>query len=184
MSSSGDLSHIIPLMAFSGTVKRRVRSTLAAEAYAVSEGVEWCQVLRYILLELAQPPKGSGSTLQRISKIEHQYPVTVYTDSDNLTKSCRVDSGAVKDKRLRIVIAMLREVLEIEPWVKILWIPTNRMFADGLTKVDSPLVFLVEGFMHAAVVEFPAATKRRAVVNNVQLVHSVQLTRRRLMREG
>ena len=37
MSSSGDLSRIVPLMAFSGTVKRRLRSTFAAEAYDVSE---------------------------------------------------------------------------------------------------------------------------------------------------
>ena len=164
MSSSGDLSNILPLMAFSSTVKRRVRSTLAAEAYAVSEGVEWCQVLRYILLELAQPPKGtgSGSVLQQISKIRDSYPVTVHTDSDNLTKSCRFDSGAVKDKRLRIVIAMLREVLEIEPWTKILWISTNRMFADALTKIDSPLTFLVEGFMHAAPVRFPPTARKTA----------------------
>ena len=160
MSSTGDLSCILPLMAFSGTVKRRVRSTLAAEAYAVSEGVEWCQVLRYILLELAQPPKHTGSVLQHISKIEHVYPIVVHTDSDNLTKSCRFDSGAVKDKRLRIVIAMLREVLEIEPWTRILWISTNRMFADALTKIDSPLTFLVEGFMHAAAVRFPPTARK------------------------
>ena len=150
---------------------RRVRSTLAAEAYAVSEGVEWCQVLRYILLELAQPPKSSGSTLQRISKIGHEYPVTVYTDSDNLIKSCRADSGAVKDKRLRIVIAMLREVLEIEPWVKILWISTNRMFADGLTQIDSPLVPLIDGFMQASAVKFPPCARKRDVVANVQIIH-------------
>ena len=85
--------------------------------------------------------------------------------------SCRGDSGAGRDKRLRIVIAMLREVLKLEPWVEILWSPTNRMFADGLTKVDSPLVFLVEGFMHAVAVTFPAAARKRDVVNNVQLCH-------------
>ena len=66
---------------------------------------------------------------------------------------------------------MLREVLEIEPWVKILWIPTNRMFADGLTKIDSPLIFLVEGFMHASAVTFPPAARKRDVVNNVQIMH-------------
>ena len=65
------------------------------------------------------------------------------------------------DKKLRIVIAMLPEVIEIEPWVKIVWLPTNRMFADGLTKIDSPLVFPAEGFMHAAVVTFPPAVRKR-----------------------
>ena len=126
------------------------------------------------MLELAQPPKSGTSVLQTISKIQHAYPVAVYTDSDNLTKSCRVDRGAVKDKRPRIVIAMLREVLEVEPWVKIMWIPTNRMFADGLTKIDSPLVFLVEGFVHAAAVTFLPAARTRDVVHNVQLMHRMK----------
>ena len=170
MSSSGDLSRIVPLMGFSGTVKRRVRSTLAAEAYAVSEGVEWCQVLRHLLLELAHP-KQQASVLRSVANIKDKYPITVFTDSDNLTKSCRFDSGAVKDKRLRIVIAMLREVLEIEPWVKILWISTNRMFADGLTKIDSPLVPLIDGFMQASAVKFPPGARKRDVVANVQIIH-------------
>ena len=170
MSSSGDLSYIVPLMGFSGTVKRRVRSTLAAEAYAVSEGVEWCQVLRHLLVELAHP-KQQASVLRSVQHIQDRHPITVFTDSDNLTESCRFDSGAVKDKRLRIVIAMLREVLEIEPWVKILWISTNRMFADGLTKIDSPLVPLLDGFMQASAVKFPPSARKRDVVANVQIIH-------------
>ena len=172
MSVSGDLTSLLPLYGLSGTVKRRVRSTLAAEAYAVSEGVEWCQLARYILLELAQAPKPGVSKLRTVEKIPLKIPIVVYTDSDNLTKSCRMDSGGVKDKRLRIVISMLREVLEIEPWVKITWLPTSRMIADALTKLDSPIVHLIEGFMQAQKVTFPKSVKTRDVANNVQLLQS------------
>ena len=139
MSISGDFTNLVPLMGLSGTVKRRVRSTLAAEAYAVSEGVEWSQLVRFVMLELATPPKPTVSTLRRVERTPDKYLIVCFTDSDNLSKSCRQDSGGVKDERLRIVISMLREVLEIEPWIKIVWGPTNRMVADALTKLDSPL---------------------------------------------
>ena len=44
------------------------------------------------------------------------------------------DTTSVADKRLRIVISMLRQFF-IEDGLGILkWMPTNRMLADGLTK--------------------------------------------------
>ena len=167
---------MLPLTGFSGTVKRRVRSTLAAEAYAVSEGVEWSQLLRFVMLELATPPKQGISTLRRVERIQKRIPITCLTDSDNLTKSVRQDSGGVKDKRLRIVISMLRGVLELEHWVKIVWGPTNRMVADGFTKLDSPLIKLVEGFMQASRVVFPKNVRTRdaevCVIVNTQHLHT------------
>ena len=176
MSQNGVLTNLIPLMGMSGTVKRRVRSTLAAEAYAISEGVEWAQLLRFVMIELATPPKQGVSTLRTVERTRNIYPIYCFTDSDNLTKSCRQDSGGVKDKRLRIVISMLREVLEIEPWVKIVWGPTNRMIADAFTKLDSPLVNLLEGFMQASKVVFPKGVKTRdsevCVINNTQHLHT------------
>ena len=97
MSASGDLSRLLPLIGLSGTVKRTVRSTLAAEAYAVSEGIEWCQLARFLLLELLQPPKPGVSSLRTIEKVPDRFPIVAFTDSDNLSKSCRKDSGSVKD---------------------------------------------------------------------------------------
>ena len=176
MAQHGDLTKLLPLMGMSGTVKRRVRSTLAAEAYAVSEGVEWAQLLRFVMLELATPPKQQGSKLRAVERVPTKYPITCFTDSDNLTKSCRQGSGGVKDKRLRIVISMLREVLEIEPWVKIVWGPTNRMIADAFTKLDSPLIGLVGGFMQAKKVVFPKNVRTRdsevCVTFNTQHLHN------------
>ena len=58
---SSDFRNVIPLMYKPATVKRVVRSTLAAEAYAVSEATETAQLLRHALLELTPgrvPSKG------------------------------------------------------------------------------------------------------------------------------
>ena len=68
MSVNGDFTNLVPLMGISGTVKRRVRSTLAAEAYVVSEGVEWSQLLRFMMLEFATPPKPTVSTLTQTTQ--------------------------------------------------------------------------------------------------------------------
>ena len=92
-------------------------------------------------------------------------PTACCTDSDNLDKSIKSDSGTVKDKRLWIVVAMLREVVELEPWLKVLWINTQRMVADGLTKLESPLISLIEGFMKSEKVSFPASTKTKEISN-------------------
>ena len=142
---SGNFCHLLPLSGSSSTAKRTVRSTLAAEAYAVSEGVETCQFLRHVLLELLHDPRSPGGTLQKIETVRWKIPIVCCTDSDNLDKSIKSDSGTVKDKRLRIVVAMLREVVELEPWLKVLWINTQRMVAEGLAKLESPLTCLIEG---------------------------------------
>ena len=160
---TGSFERLLPILASSGTVKRVVRSTLAAEAYAVPGGIETAQFLRHVILELLQPPRPGTSVLQAVSKIHGRIPIVCCTDSDNLEKSIESDSGGTKDKRLRIVVAMLREVVEIEPWVKILWINTQRMVADPLTKLDSPLFKLLEDFMASLQATFPKSTKTKQV---------------------
>ena len=107
-------SRLIPLTGISGTVKRTVRSTLAAEAYAVSEGVEMAQFVRHVLLELLHDPRKPGSTLQQVEKVRWKIPIACCTSSDNLDKSIKTDAGSMRDKRLRIVVAMLREVVELD----------------------------------------------------------------------
>ena len=68
----------MPGMALSGTVKRRVRSTLAADAYAVSKGVAWAQLLRFVLLELAQQPKPAISTLRIVERTTKMAKLCLY----------------------------------------------------------------------------------------------------------
>ena len=64
----------------SSTIKRVVRSILAAEAYSVSEAVEEAQWLRSVLAE-----------------------IVTLSDSFNLCQAVKPDKGTGSDKRLRIV---------------------------------------------------------------------------------
>ena len=175
-----DFRLTVPVFYKSATVKRVVRSTLAAEAYAISEAVEAAQLIRYVLLELthrhtppeagsvrrrsaggadngassaaravalsAVPVSGRIATLRVIESDMKSFPVTVITDSDNLAQSLRKDAGQIQDKRLRIVISMLRQTLEIESFLTIRWLPTHLMVADALTKLGLPME-LLEAFL-------------------------------------
>ena len=60
---------------------------------------------------------------------------------------------------------MLREVVEVEPLMNMLWINTQRMVADALTKLDSPLFGPLEGFMSSSSTKFPPSTKTKQVPN-------------------
>ena len=102
-------------------------------------------------------------------------PLIVCTDSENLTQAIRRDAGQIQDKRLRIVIAMLRQTCEIEPSVTVRWVPTHLMVADALTKTGLDLV-LIRAFLCACVC-FPAPKpkpkKKPAMTNSDVNVTSV-----------
>ena len=97
----------------SATIKRVVRSTLAAEAYAISETVETAEWLRHVLTELWP---GSSLKLPRsLSLVEAQSlqrPTMVLTDSLNLAENVKSDKSGTQDKRLRIVVSMLRQAFD------------------------------------------------------------------------
>ena len=90
-------------------VKRIVHSTLAAEAYAVSKapenGLMVTQLLEELLLGLRR--KSLTAVDQRPT-----LPLIVCTDSRNLEQTVKADITAVADKRLRIVVCMLRHFFE------------------------------------------------------------------------
>ena len=76
-----DLSTIISWQ--SSTIKRVARSTLAAEGYAVSEGLESAQWFRHLLTESHM----SQSSLNDVEKESLKRPAIVFTDSDSLANS-------------------------------------------------------------------------------------------------
>ncbi|CAE8601098.1 unnamed protein product [Polarella glacialis] len=120
----------------SATVKRVVRSTLAAEAYAISEAVETGQALRHLLAEISSLANSRGEPL-KLKNLEEQATrrlLTVVTDSHNLAATLPKDSTCVSDKRLRIVVAMLRQCFDTGEHATLLWKPTGLMLADALTK--------------------------------------------------
>ena len=131
--------HCIPMEWRSATVKRVVRSTLAAESYAVSETTETAQWLQQVLAEILRSGRGPID-LREMEKGDVALPVRLQTDSENLAQSIRKDAGQVQDKRLRIVISMLRQVVATMSRRRpanmvIQWIPAWKMVADALTKL-------------------------------------------------
>ena len=94
----------------------------------------------------AVPISGRIATLKLIENDMRAYPISVITDSDNLAQSLRKDAGQIQDKRLRIVMSMLRQTLEIESFLTVRWLPTHLTVADALTKLGLPLE-LLEAFL-------------------------------------
>ena len=99
-------------------------------------------VLGFLGAAAAQARKRLGPTLAEVEAHHDLIPLHVMTDSENLAQAIRRDAGQIQDKRLRIVIAMLRQTCEIEPSVTIRWVPTHLMVADPLTKLGlDPALF-------------------------------------------
>ena len=96
-----DLSTIISWQ--SSTIKRVVRSTLAAEGCAVSEGLESAQGFRHLLTEAHM----ARSSLKNVGKQLCSLTATAW-------QTVKKDVGQSHDKRFRIVVSMLRE--DSEKW--------------------------------------------------------------------
>ena len=120
----------------SGRVKRVVRSTLAAEGYAVSEAVEHAIYLQRLISEIESAP-GSQQSQHGFRKLP--IPIRVVSDSQSLVTTVQRDTGAGQHRRFAIVLAMLREVFasKNDEQCELIWTPTGKMVADGLTKVMS-----------------------------------------------
>ena len=86
-----DLSAIISWQR--STIKRVVRSTLAAEGYAVSEGLESAQWFRHLLTEAHM----ARSSLKNVEKERLKRPAIVFTDSDSLANTIKKDVGQSHD---------------------------------------------------------------------------------------
>ena len=86
--------HCIPMEWRSATVKRVVRSTLAAESYAISETTETAQWLQQVLTEILRSGRGPID-LREIEEGDVALPARVQTDSENLAQSIRKDAGQV-----------------------------------------------------------------------------------------
>ena len=112
------------------TIKRVVRSTLAAEGYAVSEGHGSAQWFRHLLTE-AQLAR---SSLKDVEKESLKRPALVFTDSDSLANTAKKDVGQGHDNRFRHVVSMLREGFQAVENMSLQWLPTHKQVAYPLTK--------------------------------------------------
>ena len=100
--------------------------------------------------------------LKDVEKESACRPLPVITDSDNLKVTVNRDSGTCADKRLRIVVSMLRESVEEHENTTLIWTRTEGMVADGLTKVAGSLAILIAFFASKKFVVPPPQRKRQA----------------------
>ena len=115
---------------WSSTIKSVVRSTLAAEGYVVSEGLESAQWFRHLLTEAHM----ARSFLKDVEKESLKRPALVFSDSDSLANTVKKDVGQCHDKRFRIVVSMLREEFRAVENISLQWLPTHLQVAVLLTK--------------------------------------------------
>ena len=147
---SGEPTRIYVLEAFSGSIKRVCRSTLAAEANGFLSGAEAAEYLRMLLMELVHP----AISIRDLDQHYLKEKVACFTDARSLEQTLNKDAGQPTDKRVRILIAQIREVIgentfqDDAPGYAV-WVDTSQMLADVLTKEgcdrDPLLAALSEG---------------------------------------
>eukprot|EP00435_Cladocopium_sp_Y103_P062847 s520_g24.t1 len=120
---------------YSGSIKRVCRSTLAAESNGFLTGAEAGDYVRSRLLEL-QFPNGKSNDLERefVKK-----KLLCMTDAKSLESTLSKDAGQPADKRVRILVAQIRELIggndyESDEPAYAQWLDTSQMLADVLTK--------------------------------------------------
>ena len=109
---------VVPIAWQSKRIKRVVKSTLAAETLSLVEGAEASFWMKSVLNEL------TGNT---------DFDIECRSDSQSLCNAVRT-STAIADKRLRVDIAILREMLLNGELRKVVWVPTTEQLADCMTK--------------------------------------------------
>ena len=141
------------LIGFASTVLRRVcRATVQAETYALQSGVEAGDVLRAAIVDL----RGELDPKDWVASSTKQMKQIWLTDCKSVEQALqRPVLAKITDKRLAIEISSLRQSLWRKPGSElpdplyedarpsdtsdnVLWIDTDVMIADPLTKVMDP----------------------------------------------
>ena len=101
-------------------IKRVVKSTSAAEALTLLEGVEEAVCLQALLSEL-------------LSDSSFKIPIKAYIDSKNIHSAVH-STKTVSEKRLRLDIAALKQMLHRKDIEEVSWIESSEQLADCLSK--------------------------------------------------
>ena len=125
----GEESPVLVLEAVSASIKRVCRSTLAAEANAFLMGVESAAYLSSLLREMMNP----DVSLRNLEQEYPKKPIIAFTDAKSLESTINKDAGQPSDKRVKLLVAQVREVIDEE--CSVVWIDTSQMLADVLTKI-------------------------------------------------
>ena len=132
---SGDPTPMFILETYSGSIKRVCRSTLAAEANGFLSATEAADYVRTLLLEIKHP----GVSLLDLDRVFYKSMICALTDAKSLEATLNRDAGQPSDKRVKILVCQVRELLGGENYdddgtVRAHWCDTAQMVADVLTK--------------------------------------------------
>ena len=113
----------------SSTIKRVVRSTLAAESAAASKFFDRAVHLRVIFAEALGGPTVRAARWQDLAR---DVPVLFVSDCRSMADHIRKTGASTDEKRVAMDLADLRAGVDAGDLV--VWVPTKRMVADCLTK--------------------------------------------------
>ena len=111
-------------------IRRVVHSTIAAECLAAVEVAETCVYL--------------NKTLQlMLGKNNKEIPITILCDNKSLVDQLHTTT-AIENKRLRIDISVLKDMLQEGDISQFKWVPTELQIANALTKKGCSSLYLHE----------------------------------------
>ena len=113
----------------SSTIKRVVRSTLAAESASASKCCDRAVYLRVIAAEAMKGPAGRSWRWPDLAK---EVPMIFLSDCRSMVEHIRKTGASTDEKRVAMDLADLRAGVDAGDLVA--WIPTRKMVADCLTK--------------------------------------------------
>jgi len=119
--TKGDSQKMNPISWQSRKLKRVVKSTLASETLALSEGIDNAFNTSMLFAELLN------------NNHQKTFPIQCFVDNKDLVEAIK-STKLVADKRLRIEIARIKEMLDKEEICSITWIKSSDQIANCLTK--------------------------------------------------
>jgi hypothetical protein len=132
-----DRNHCCTLAWRSNKIKRVVRSTLAAEALSLQEGIEEAVYLKAMLSEL----------------ITVNVPIGAYIDNMSTIEAVR-STKMVDDRRLRIDIAAIKQEVAQEVISSLSWVADKDQLANCMTKKGASNLKLL-AVLHTGVLVLP-----------------------------
>ena len=104
-----------------------VRSTVSAEACAMTEALDTAHFISKVLSEILFNEPINAKVVQ------HRIPIKAYTDNESLYRNTHSTTMA-SEHRLRIELAIIKQMLEKNELHTFEWTPATQQPADCLTK--------------------------------------------------
>ena len=126
----GKNERICPISLGAKKVKRVVKSTLAAEALSLVEGLDACYFVRSTLHEMFSATDGQCIMIK------------CYTDNKSLCQNIN-STKLISEKRLRMDLASIKESVSAGD-ISVTWVQTSNQISDCLTKDAADFHRLIE----------------------------------------